>query len=83
MDVEKEIASIKQRNAKVERDKRWETSWTRRILIAIMTYLIIVLYGYLIGGQNVWLTSLIPVLGFILSTVSLRLVRKIWEKHTK
>lgn len=30
--------------------------------------------------DNIFLSSLVPVIGFTLSTLSLRLVRKIWEK---
>lgn len=33
MDLEKEINDIKARNKRVELDKAWETSWTRRICI--------------------------------------------------
>ena len=34
--IEKEIELIKERNARVELDKKWETSWTRKICIAIL-----------------------------------------------
>jgi len=37
-----EINKIKTRNKKVEFDKAWETSTTRKIIIALLTYLIIV-----------------------------------------
>ena len=37
-EVEQEIVQIKSRNKKVELDKKWETSWTRKI--CIMIYLI-------------------------------------------
>jgi hypothetical protein len=30
--------------------------------------------------SNVWLSSLVPVIGFTLSTLSLKLIRNIWEK---
>lgn len=30
-DLEKEIENIKERNKKVELDKKWKTSWTRKI----------------------------------------------------
>ena len=30
-ELEKEIEQIKERNKRVELDKAWETSWTRRI----------------------------------------------------
>ena len=34
-EVEQEIVQIKSRNKKVELDKKWETSWTRKICIMI------------------------------------------------
>ena len=81
-DLEKEIEKIKQRNRKVEIDKAWETSYVRKISIAVLTYMIVVLYSYLISSvSNIFLTSLVPVLGFLLSTLSLNLIRKIWEKR--
>ena len=71
-DLENEIAKIKERNKRVELDKAWETSWTRRICICILTYIVVVIYSYLINkNNNIWLSSLVPVIGFTLSTVSL------------
>jgi hypothetical protein len=35
-----EIQRIKERNRKVEMDKAWEVSWTRRIFILAMTYIV-------------------------------------------
>lgn len=81
-DFEKEIAAIKARNKRVETDKAWETSWTRRLCIMVLTYAIVVLYQASISQvSNVFLSSLVPVMGFLLSTLSLKLVRKIWEKR--
>ena len=82
--VEKEIELIKERNKKVELDKGCETSWTRKICIAVLTYFVVVLYSYIIKQfDNIWLSSLVPVLGFILSTLSIKFIRKIWEKYKK
>ena len=79
-----EIEQIKTRNKKVELDKMWETSWTRKICIAILTYFVVVLYSYIINRfSNIWLSSFVPVLGFVLSTLSLKFVRKLWEKRNK
>ena len=81
-DFEKEIAAIKARNKRVETDKAWETSWTRRLCIMVLTYAIVVLYSATISQvSNVFLSSLVPVMGFLLSTLSLKLIRKAWEKH--
>ena len=81
MDFEKEINEIKERNKRVEKDKAWETSWTRRICIMILTYIVVIIYSYVIKKyDNILLSSLVPVIGFTLSTLSLKLIRKIWEK---
>ena len=81
MQIEKEIEQIKERNKKVELDKAWETCWTRKLCIAILTYFVVVLYSYIISHvSNIWLSSIVPVIGFILSTLSLKAVRRIWEK---
>ena len=82
MDLEKEIEQIKQRHKKVELDKAWETSWTRRICIMILTYIVVIIYSHLIQNtNNIALSSLVPVIGFTLSTLSLKLIRKIWENN--
>ena len=81
---ENEIVKRKERNKKVELDKAWETSWTRKMCIGILTYIVVVLYSHLINRiSNIWLSSLVPVIGFILSTFSLKLVRNVWEKNKK
>lgn len=82
MNVEKEIKDIKERNKRVEKDKAWETSWTRRICIMLLTYIVVIFYSYLIRKtNNIFLSSLVPVIGFTLSTLSLKLVRKTWENN--
>lgn len=81
MDLEKEIVEIKERNKRVELDKAWETSLTRKLCICILTYIVVVIYSTVINKiTNVWLSSLVPVIGFTLSTLSLKLIRNMWEK---
>lgn len=78
--LEKRIETIEKRNKKVEKDKAWETSWMRKICIMVLTYIIVIIYSYLIRNfDNILLSSLVPVIGFTLSTLSLGLIRKIWE----
>lgn len=80
-ELENEIIKINERNTRVELDKAWETSWTRKICICVLTYIVVVIYSSLINKiSNVWLSSLVPVIGFTLSTLSLKMVRKVWEK---
>lgn len=84
MNLEKEVKKILERNKKVELDKAWETSWTRKICIMILTYIVVVLYSYVIRKyDNLFLSSLVPVIGYTLSTLSLKFIRKIWENYKK
>ena len=84
MELEERDKKIEERNKRVELDKSWETSWTRKISIMILTYIIVIIYSYLIRKyDNILLTSLVPVIGFTLSTLSLKAIRKIWEKNIK
>lgn len=81
-ELKAEIEKIKNRNQKVELDKAWETSWTRKICICILTYIVVVIYSYLVRNyDNIFLSSLVPVIGFTLSTLSLKFIRKIWSKN--
>lgn len=45
--LEREIRHIQERNQKVELDKARETSWTRKITIACLTYAVIVLFFHI------------------------------------
>ena len=84
MDIEKEIINIKERNKRVELDKRWETSILRKICICILTYIVVIIYSYIVRNfDNIFLSSLVPVIGFTLSTLSLKYIRKLWEKKIK
>ena len=83
-EIEQEIKNIKARNKRVELDKKWETSWTRKICICILTYIVVIIYSYVIrNSDNIFFSSLVPVIGFTISTLSLSFVRKVWEKNNK
>lgn len=83
-ELEKRIDAIEARNKRVELDKKWETSWTRKICIMVLTYIVVVTYSYIVRNyDNILLSSLVPVIGFTLSTLSLNLVRNIWEDRFK
>lgn len=84
MSLEERVNKIEERNKKVELNKSWETSWTRRICIMILTYIVVVFYSYLTTKiNNIFLSSLVPVIGFTLSTASLNIIRKLWKKKIK
>jgi len=82
--IEKEIALIKQRNERVEADKVWETSFLRKFLLILLTYLVIVLFMYFVEIDNPWLGAIVPSIGFYLSTLTLPFIKKLWiKKHLK
>ena len=80
-DLEKRIARIEARNKKVETDKGWETSWTRRLLLILFTYLAIALYLRVIEVDMPWLNAIVPAVGFLLSTLTLPVFKEFWNKY--
>jgi hypothetical protein len=79
MNIEQEIVKISERNAKVELDKAWETSWTRRLFIAAVTYVIAGIWIMLIHDTSPWLKAFVPAVGYILSTLSLTFIKSVWQ----
>jgi len=78
--IKDKIEAINQRNSRVETDKAWETSWTRKIIIAILTYIVIVVFFYFAGLPKPFTNSIVPALAFALSTLTLPVFKKIWLK---
>ena len=78
--MEDDLKQIQERNQRVEVDKAWETSWTRRGVIAVITYAIAVLFMHRIGVPDAYLNALVPTGGFIVSTLSLSMVKKYWVR---
>jgi len=64
----------------VELNKAWETSYTRRVLVALFTYLVIVLYLKFIVGIDPWINAIVPTVGFLLSTLTLRFFKEMWKQ---
>ena len=79
--LEKEIEIIKARNLKVEADKAWEVSWSRRFFIAISTYIIAGIWLLVIHDVFPWLKAFVPMVGYLLSTFSLPLIKNWWIKN--
>lgn len=80
-DLEKEIEKIKERNNRVESDKAWETSYLRRALLMIFTYLAIGFYLSAIKIEKPWINAIVPAIGFMLSTLTLPFLKKLWLRH--
>ena len=80
MNTEQEIKKIQERNKRVELDKAWETSTTRKVSIAGLTYLVMVLVMYSLKMDNPFIGAIIPTLGFTLSTFSLDFIKEFWKR---
>lgn len=76
--IQKEIDAIKIRNQRVENDKAWETSTIRKVSIAVLTYLTILLFFITINVEKPLINAIVPTLGFLLSTMSLPFIKKWW-----
>ena len=77
------IEKIEKRNQRVELDKRWEGSLTRRVLIVLFTYISIGGYMWVIGVDKPLLNAVIPSLGFTLLTLTLPYFKKLWMEKRK
>lgn len=75
--MEDRLVTIEERNRRVESDKRWETSIVRKSAIVLLTYIFVVLFLYVLGEVGIWWKALVPVLGFLLSTASLNILRRV------
>jgi len=79
--LKNEIDALKKRNARVDADKAWETSGARKVLIAVLTYIVIVLFFYFADLPNPLLNAIVPTLGFLLSTFSISYFKKLWVRR--
>lgn len=75
---EQRIQRIEDRNKKVEADKAWEISWTRRFLLTLFTYLSVGVYLRAIGAERPWLNAIIPAVAFMISTLTMPFFKKLW-----
>lgn len=80
MNLEERVAKIEARNKRVEADKAWEGSWTRKALIMVFTYLAIAFYMKFVLGINPWINAIVPTVGFLLSTLTFSYFKEIWRK---
>lgn len=79
-ELERRVGEIQARNEKVERDKAWETSKTRRLAVLLVTYVTTAVVFSGIGVDHYFLNALIPTLGYFLSTLALPFLRQFWER---
>jgi polyferredoxin len=81
--LESEIFAIKERNSRVERDKAWEMSRTRRAIIFLSTYIVVASVLLVSGIPDPFINALIPSIAFILSTATLGFAKGWWLQKYK
>ncbi len=79
--LEQELIAIKERNLRVEADKAWETSFFRKILISVITYIVASVALYTIGVPDFHLGAIVPTIGFLLSTLTIPSIKKWWIRR--
>jgi len=83
LNINHRLQFIEERNKRVELDKKWEGSWARRGLLMLFTYLAIFLYFLAINIEHAYLNAVVPTIGFLLSTLTLPLFKRLWQKSQK
>jgi len=77
-ELEAEIDRIKSRNQRVEADKAWETSFTRRMFISMSTYVLMVIFMAVLQVDKPFVSAVIPAVAYLISTVSLGMLKSWW-----
>ena len=77
-DLKQEIDEIKSLNKRVECDKAWETSRSRKMLILVLTYIVIVIFFLVAKLPDPFVNALVPSVAFLLSTMTIPLFKKWW-----
>jgi K+-sensing histidine kinase KdpD len=80
-DIAKEIELIKQRNKRVEADKAWETSWSRKAVIAGVTYVAIALFLLVMHFDKPFQSAIVPTIGFLLANMTIPFFKNLWFKY--
>jgi hypothetical protein len=77
-ELQAQVEQIKKRNQKVEADKAWETSWIRRFVILILTYIVIVIFFFFAQLPKPFINAIVPAVAFMISTLTVPLFKKWW-----
>ncbi len=74
--LEERVAKLEARNSRVEADKAWETSWTRRLVLMLLIYVTVVFYLHFVIHIDPWINALVPVIGYFVSTFTVSFLKK-------
>lgn len=74
------VAALEERNKRVELNKAWETSGTRKLAIIVVTYFIVLAFLLIIKNDTPFINAIVPSLGFFLSTLAVGRLKEHWVK---
>lgn len=77
-DLRARVAALEERNKRVEMDKAWETSGTRKVAIVSVTYLVVLAFMFIIDSDRPFINAIVPSLGFFLSTLVVGRLKQYW-----
>jgi len=75
------VEDILKRNSRVELDKAWETSKTRKAIIIVITYATASVFLVIIENESPFINAFIPTGGYFLSTLSMSIVKNWWVSN--
>ncbi len=76
--LKQEIERIQTRNRRVDADKAWETSLSRRVLVAFLTYCVVALFFLMAEMSRPFVGAVVPTIGFIVSTLTISQFKSYW-----
>jgi len=79
--LQQQINQIQDRNKKVETDKAWETSLTRKGILIILSYIVIVIFFLFAKLPDPFTNAIVPALAFVISTLTVPLFKNYWVKN--
>lgn len=81
MELRSRVVALEERNARVELNKAWETSGTRKLAIVVVTYFIVLAFLLIIKNDKPFINAIVPSLGFFLSTLAVGRLREHWVRR--
>lgn len=81
--LDTQIKDILERNKRVEKEKAWETSWTRKFFLMILTYITACAFLTVTMGDHTraLLPAFVPPLAYLVSTFTLGPLKKWWMEN--
>lgn len=78
--LEARLEALEARNKRVELDKAWETSGTRKVAVIAVTYLVVLGFLFMIKNDQPFMNAIVPSVGFFLSTLVVGGLKKHWVR---